>query len=101
MRFILILTSLIALSSCGARVSGAMANACLDADRSAANARLCSCIQDVANRNLSGSDERRIVAFFDDPEKAQATKLSQTRANDAFWDRYRAFTRAAENSCRR
>jgi hypothetical protein len=58
-------------------------------------------VQRVANQQLSRSDERRIITFFEDPERAQSVKISDSRGNDAFWDRYRAFTRAAERSCRR
>jgi len=101
MRFIIIITSLIALASCGPRVSGKLGNACMDGGRKAANAALCSCIQNVANQSLSGSDERRIVKFFEEPDLAQSTKASQSRSDDAFWDRYRDFTRASERNCRR
>jgi len=101
MRTIFIFLSLLALASCGPRVSGAMGTACMDAGRSAANAALCSCIQRVANQTLSGSDERKIVPFFEDPEQAQSVKASDTRANDAFWDRYQVFYRAARSSCSR
>jgi len=73
----------------------------MDGGRKAANAALCSCIQNVANQSLSGSDERKVVAFFEEPDQAQAVKASQSNANDAFWDRYRVFTRAAERNCRR
>ena len=101
MRMIFIISSFIALASCGPRVSGALGNACMDGGRSAANSALCSCIQTVANQTLRGSDERRIVKFFEEPDLAQSTKASRSNADDAFWDRYRTFTRAAERSCRR
>jgi len=99
MRSILILMSVLALASCGPRVSGKLANACMDGGRSAANPALCNCIQRVANQSLSGADERRIVPFFDDPERAQDVRKSDTRRDDAFWDRYRAFTTAARRAC--
>jgi len=100
MRSLLILTSIVALASCGPRVNGAIAKACVDSDRRAANAALCNCIGNVASRELSGSDQRRLISFFDDPERANDIKIDDRPPAERFWERYRDFTRKAERSCR-
>lgn len=88
------------VGSCGSQVSGVIAEACVDSDRRGANARLCTCVQQAANRHLNGSDQRLAATFFEDPERANDIKINDSRSADAFWERYRAFTRTAERSCR-
>ncbi len=80
--------------------SGPVSKACLGGGRSAANGRLCGCIQGVANRELSASDQRMAAKFFRDPHRAQEVKMSDAAAHDAFWDRYTAFAARAERTCR-
>lgn len=80
--------------------SGPISRACISSDRKARNPRLCGCIQTVADRTLSGSDQRRAASFFRDPQKAQEIKMSDRAGHDAFWDRYKAFVGRAENGCR-
>ena len=107
MRAILVLTCVLALAACGSRsgsgstrgATGEISRACLAADRSAASISLCSCIQAVANRELSSRDRSRVATFFANPEVAHATKISDTRANDAFWERYQAYVRTARSQC--
>lgn len=108
MRVIIAMTCILALAACGGNRSnsgstrgatGEISRACLAADRAAANPRLCSCVQSVANAELSRADRTRIARFFGDPEVAHAAKISDTRANDAFWDRYRSFISAARRQC--
>jgi len=106
MKTFIAVTALVALAACGGGnrtggggVSGPIAQACLAADRSAASTALCGCVQRVANAQLSSRDRARVATFFDDPEIAHATKISDTTANDAFWDRYQAFVRSARNTC--
>lgn len=100
MRIFGLLAIVAILGSCGSRVSGVIAESCVESDRRAANARLCSCIQQVANRTLNGSDQRLAATFFENSERANDVKIDDSRSADAFWTRYRAFTRAAERSCR-
>lgn len=100
MRILGMVAILATLGACGPRVNGEIARACVDSDRSAANARLCNCIGTVASRELGRSDQRRLISFFEDPERANDIKIDDSRSADAFWDRYRAFTRQAERSCR-
>ena len=53
----------------------------------------------LAEVALSGSDQRRAVSFFKDPEKAHKVWMSKSRGDDAFWDRYKAFGAQAEAMC--
>lgn len=108
MRTFLILTAFVLVSACGgnrvssgstAGATGPISRACLAADRSAASARLCSCVQRVANNELSSADRSRVARFFADPEFAHEIKISDTTANDAFWRRYQAFVSSARNQC--
>ncbi len=108
MRVFLALMCIVALAACGGNRSnsgstrgatGEISRACLAADRDRATPQLCGCVQSVANRELSSSDRNRVAQFFEDPEFAHAIKISDTRANDAFWDRYRAFIDVARDEC--
>lgn len=82
-----------------AAFAGPISSACMASNRNAANARLCSCIQQVADVTLEGADQRRAATFFRDPDKAQKVHMSTTHADDAFWDRYVTFGQQAEASC--
>lgn len=82
----------------GAASAGPIQSACMAAGR-AASPGLCSCIQQVADITLRGADQRKAAGFFRDPEKAQAMRMSKTRADDAFWDRYVIFGQQAEMAC--
>ena len=84
------------LGGCGGGVSGEICQACMAGGRDAANPRVCSCIQGVANRSLSGADQRRAARFFSNPDEAQQVRASR----DPFWDRYEAFATQAEATCR-
>ena len=108
MRVLIAFTCILALAACGGNRStsgntqgatGEISRACLAADRSAASVQLCSCVQSVANAELSARDRTRVARFFEDPEIAHAAKISDTVANDAFWARYQAFVRRARSTC--
>lgn len=98
---ILGLVSLVALASCGGGdgVGGPVGSACVESDRQNATPQLCSCIQAVADSTLGSADQRRVASFFDDPERAQSIRASDTPSADAFWDRYLTFIDAARSSC--
>lgn len=100
MRIIALLTVIAALAACGPRVNGAIAKACVDSDRRAANAQLCNCIGRVASQQLNRSDQNRLISFFGNAERANDIKIDDSPSADAFWERYRSFTRVAERSCR-
>jgi hypothetical protein len=83
-----------------AYATGPILDACMSADRPAASARLCGCVQFVADRTLSGGEQRRAVRFFRDPHEAQVVRQSDRPRDEAFWPRYRAFADQAERICR-
>lgn len=99
-KFVLI-SAVLALTACGGggRVSGDVGKACMAADRKAASTTLCSCVQQAANRTLQGSDQKRAAAFFEDPHKAQETRQSNNRSDEAFWLRYKQFSSTATQMC--
>ena len=82
------------------QAGGQIQRACIKADRPAASRRLCSCIQDVADQVLTRREQRKAVRFFRDPQKAQDIRMSRTAADDAFWDRYKAFGATAYKYCK-
>lgn len=79
--------------------AGPLETACNRSDRQAASRSLCSCIGQVADMTLRPADQRRAASFFKDPDKAQSVKMSKSNADDAFWDRYKAFGEQAEAYC--
>ena len=79
--------------------AGPIERACLSSGRDAANRSVCSCIQQVADMTLRGTDQRKAAVFFRDPDKAQDTFLSKRNADDAFWERYKNFGATAEAYC--
>ena len=109
MKNLIILSALVALTACSGGnqsnsgstrgATGDISRACLAEDRSAANPSLCGCVQRVANAELSSRDRARVVRFLNNPEIANETKLSTTDADDAFWDRYRAYISTARRQC--
>ena len=103
MRYLLIAGALASVAACGGGGRGAtgdISRACVEADRRAASPALCSCVQQVANQSLSGSDQARVVGFFENPQLAQDTRQSDRSGDELFWGRYRAFTDLASQICR-
>ena len=68
-------------------------------DRRASNYSLCGCIQQVADRTLTGSDQRLAAKIMRKPQMAQDIKMSKTRTNNVFWERYKVFGAAASQNC--
>lgn len=90
----------LALAACGGEtVTGEVGKACIAADRRAATPALCSCVQQAANRTLNAADQRVAASFFASPQTAQDIRQSNNRSNEAFWDRYKAFTEFARAQC--
>lgn len=79
--------------------AGPIEKACNRSNRQAATRSMCNCIGQVADQSLGGADQRKAAAFFKDPEKAHETWMSKSKSNDAFWDRYKAFSAQAEAFC--
>ncbi|MFO8126061.1 arginine transporter [Yoonia sp.] len=102
MRYLLLAGALASVAACGGGsrgATGAISEACLDSDRRDASVALCSCVQQVANQSLSGSDQARVVGFFANPQLAQDTRQSNRSSDERFWGRYRAFTDLASEIC--
>ena len=78
--------------------AGPIERACMASDRGGSRS-LCGCIQQAADMTLSGGDQKRAAKFFKDPEAAHATWISQSKSDDAFWDRYKSFGQTAEAYC--
>lgn len=82
----------------GAALAGPIEKACMASDRGG-NRSLCGCIQQAADMTLSGGDQRRAAKFFKDPDSAHSTWVSQSKSDDAFWERYKSFGQTAEAYC--
>jgi hypothetical protein len=95
---ILILATTCALLA-GAAGAGPIERACLSSDRNGANRSTCGCIQQVANRWLSRSDQRLAAKFFADPHRAQEVRQSDNPRHEEFWQRYRSFGSSARAAC--
>ncbi|WP_295316521.1 hypothetical protein [Roseobacter sp.] len=48
---------------------------------------------------LSQADQQRGVRFFSEPELLNEIKVSDSVANEAFWDRWDRFSETAERLC--
>lgn len=83
-----------------AALAGPIESACNRSDRAAATRALCRCIDDVAGRMLTRSEQRRAARFFRDPDAAQRVRMSRDPDDSAFWARYRAWGETAEAMCR-
>ena len=79
---------------------GPISQACLASDRKARSRALCGCIQAVANDTLSGTDQQRAVAFYNDPHLAQMTRQSDRVRDERFWQAYKAYGERATQICR-
>ncbi len=79
--------------------TGPISQACLRGGRDQANRARCGCVQAVANRHLSSNDQRRGVAFFDDPQLAQDTRQSDNPSSERFWLRWKEFGASAGQLC--
>lgn len=78
--------------------AGTIQNACLKSDRPASRAT-CQCIQVVADRALSQSDQSLAAKFFEDPHMAQEVRQSDNPSKERFWKRYKAFGELAGKNC--
>lgn len=74
-------------------------NACTRSDHGSGNSALCRCIQQVADKTLSYSDQRRAAKLFNDPHQAQVVRSSGSSSDSAFWARYTKFAAVAEAYC--
>ena len=79
--------------------AGPIETACLRSDRAQATRAMCRCIDSVAQRTLTRSEQRRAATFFRDPQRAQDVRMSKSDRDNALWARYRAFGDHAEQFC--
>ncbi|MCA8883204.1 MAG: hypothetical protein KDA50_05575 [Rhodobacteraceae bacterium] len=79
--------------------AGKIESACKQSGRPVAGPQVCHCIQQVADRMLTSSDQKLAATFFKDPHRAQEIRMSDKRRDETFWDRYIRFGNAAARSC--
>ncbi|WP_296763236.1 arginine transporter [Sediminimonas sp.] len=79
--------------------TGPINSACMMSPRKPRSRQLCGCIQTVADRSLGRSDQNLAASFFADPHRAQEIRQSDSSRHERFWERYTAFSEAAEASC--
>jgi len=95
-----IFSSLVLVTMAGsAPASDLIRKACLKSARPAVTARLCTCIQRVADQRLERGEQRLAASFFLNPQKAQRIRQSANARNAVFWQRYRQWGDAAEKAC--
>ena len=117
MKQVLIFGMLLLLASCGgsdrrdSRVAnpaplrsvplsfGPISKACMASDRKARSRELCGCIQTVADQTLSNGQQRRAVAFYNDPHSAQVIRQSGNSNDERFWEAYSAYSERAKSIC--
>lgn len=88
------------LSAPLAEAGGRIERACKSSDRLSGRGEVCQCIQQVADRMLTRSDQKLAATFFKDPHKAQEIRQSDKRRHEKFWTRYKQFGATAARSCR-
>jgi len=79
--------------------SGPISSACMASNRQARSQALCGCIQSVANRTLTGSEQRRAAGFYRDPQEAQDIRQSDNPSHERFWQRYKNYAQTAQGIC--
>ncbi len=116
MKQIIILASVLLLTACGGSnrfeksdsrtvsraapmAVGPISKACMASDRKARSRRLCGCIQWAANKTLSGTQQRRAVKFYRDPQLAQDTRQSDRAGDERFWKAYSDYSQRARQNC--
>jgi hypothetical protein len=79
--------------------AGTIERACRNSDRQAAEPTICRCIQKVAERRLTKSEQRTVAKWFADPHRAQEVRQSDRRSDARLWERYKLFGTDAERIC--
>jgi hypothetical protein len=94
------LLAIIVCTSAQISLAGGVEKACLKSGRSAANARLCICIDAVARSTLGFSQQNTAARLILSPNKAQRIKTSIRKSEKEFWAAYKNFAKAAERRCK-
>lgn len=79
--------------------NGPLNTACMQSGRKQANRARCGCIQAVADRELSSSQQRRGVKVFKDPHSLQEARQSDNSSDNAFWAAWKAYGNTASTLC--
>jgi hypothetical protein len=81
--------------------TGPIQQACQSQGRKAASRARCGCVQAVADRSLSSSEQRRGASYFKDPHRLQEVRQNQENnaSNRRFWAAWKAFGQQAEQLC--
>lgn len=79
--------------------AGPIERACKTSERRAATAQLCNCIQSVAERRLTRSEQKIVSAWISDPHEAQIVRQSDRQRDTRLWEKYKSFGSAAAQSC--
>ena len=79
--------------------SGPINSACMQSGRKQASRARCGCIQAVADRELSWSQQRRGVKVFKDPHSLQEARQSDNSSDNAFWAAWKAYGQTAATLC--
>ncbi|MBR9763806.1 MAG: hypothetical protein GYB53_09840 [Rhodobacteraceae bacterium] len=87
------------LSIPGGAQADTIRRACLTSPNGGASIQLCGCIQGVADLVLSSRDQRTAAKFFRSPDKAQEMKMSSSRSDARFWEKYSYFGAVAQEQC--
>lgn len=80
--------------------TGPIYAACRSSGRDAASAARCGCVQWVADRSLSASDQKRGAGYFQAKQALQDVRQSDRAANARFWDTWTSFGENAAQQCR-
>lgn len=116
-RLSLALGALLALGACGGGSSyasrgyqapvlyatGPIQKACQAQGRKQASRARCGCVQAVADRELSASEQRRGARYFKDPHALQQVRQNQDNnaSNKRFWAAWKAYGQRAAQVCSR
>ncbi|WP_121067871.1 hypothetical protein [Chachezhania antarctica] len=96
---IILLSLGLCLAGACANAGGVVERACRESERTAASDRLCSCIQNVAQKTLSFSERRKVAKWFRDPHRAQETRQSDRARDEVLWKNYKKFGDTARRTC--
>ena len=99
MRFHILAASAALIVSTVAVQAGPISRACMASDRKNSNSSVCGCIQQVADQTLTNADQRLAAKIFRKPQMAQDIKMSDNRAHEVFWQRYKVFGSTASKTC--
>lgn len=78
---------------------GPIYSACRQSGRKAATSGRCACVQSVANKELTASQQRRGAGYFRNKQKLQDARQSDRASDAAFWKAWKAYGKSAGRQC--